>query len=66
MRRTSVTGLTGISDRRAELTFRLDAESPGSGKHRVVIEYNCSSGISMGTIYRPAESPGALSGSHWI
>lgn len=36
----------------------VDAESPGSGKHKVVIEYNCSPGISTGTIYRPADMKG--------
>src|SRR5512147_1423772 len=30
----------------------------GSGPHQVVVEYNCSAGISTGTIYRPADMKG--------
>ena len=37
----------------------VDAKGSGSGPHRVVIEYNCSPGISTGTIYRPADMKGA-------
>ena len=35
-----------------------DAKASGSGPHQVVIEYNCSPGISTGTIYRPADLKG--------
>ena len=37
----------------------VDAKGSGSGPHQVVIEYNCSPGISTGTIYRPADLKGA-------
>jgi len=30
----------------------------GSGSHEVIVEYNCSAGISTGTIYRPADMKG--------
>ena len=33
----------------------VDVKAAGSGPHPVVIEYNCSPGISTGTIYRPAD-----------
>lgn len=36
----------------------VDAQGSGSGPHQVVIEYNCSPGISTGTIYRPADIKG--------
>jgi len=34
---------------------KVDVQASGSGPHQVVVEYNCSSGISTGTIYRPAD-----------
>jgi hypothetical protein len=37
---------------------KVDAQVTGSGPHQVVIEYNCSPGISTGTIYRPADMKG--------
>jgi hypothetical protein len=37
----------------------VDVKGAGSGPHQVVIEYNCSPGISTGTIYRPADMKGA-------
>lgn len=34
------------------------AKVSGSGPHAVVVEYNCSPGISTGTIFRPADMKG--------
>ena len=34
------------------------AKVSGSGTHEVVVEYNCSPGISTGTIFRPADMKG--------
>src|SRR5688572_4410347 len=38
----------------------VDVKATGTGPHQVVIEYNCSPGISTGTIYRPADLKGAM------
>ena len=37
---------------------KVDVQAAGSGPHQVVVEYNCSPGISTGTIYRPADLKG--------
>ena len=34
------------------------AKVSGSGPHEVIVEYNCSPGISTGTIFRPADMKG--------
>jgi hypothetical protein len=37
---------------------QMDTKVSGSGPHQVIVEYNCSPGISTGTIYRPADLKG--------
>lgn len=58
---TSGTGIDAVQAQGAAaagncaVSKKVDVQATGSGPHQVVIEYNCSPGISTGTIYRPAD-----------